>query len=148
MTDNLLAQLWPRLGLIYAHTEDWHFKSKHYCDVRMCAMASQITSRTIVYSTDYSGAHHRQHQSTALLAFVQGIHRWPVNSPHKWPVTRKLFPFDDVIMALSNIMRNLLPAFLMTRFPDLKFHTSWTLELVWSWFLHLSTNIHPQSPSS
>ena len=27
-----------------------------------------------------------------------GIHRWPVNSPHKWPVTRKMFPFDDVIM--------------------------------------------------
>ena len=34
----------------------------------------------------------------ASLAFVQGIHRGPVNSPHKWPVTRKMFPFDDVIM--------------------------------------------------
>ena len=32
------------------------------------------------------------------LAFVWGIHRWPVNSSHKWPVTRKMFPFDDVIM--------------------------------------------------
>ena len=30
--------------------------------------------------------------------FVRGIHRWPVNSPHKWPVSRKMFPFDDVIM--------------------------------------------------
>ena len=29
---------------------------------------------------------------------MQGIHRWPVNSPHKWPVTRKMFPFDGVIM--------------------------------------------------
>ena len=38
------------------------------------------------------------HQSSASLAFVRGIHRWPVNSPHKWPVTRKMFPFDDVIM--------------------------------------------------
>ena len=28
----------------------------------------------------------------------KGNHRWPVNSPHKWPVTRKMFPFDDVIM--------------------------------------------------
>ena len=27
-----------------------------------------------------------------------GIHRWPVNSPHKWPVTQKMFPFDDVIV--------------------------------------------------
>ena len=26
---------------------------------------------------------------------------WPVNSPHKWPVTRKMFPFDDVIMAVE-----------------------------------------------
>ena len=40
----------------------------------------------------------RKHQSSASLAFVRGIHRGPVNSPHKWPVTRKMFPFDDVIM--------------------------------------------------
>ena len=39
-----------------------------------------------------------KHQRSASLAFVRGIHRWPVNSPHKWPVTRKMFPFDDVIM--------------------------------------------------
>ena len=35
----------------------------------------------------------------ASLVFVRGIHRSPVNSPHKWPVTRKMFPFDDVIMS-------------------------------------------------
>ena len=64
----------------------------------MGAMASQITSLTIVYSTLYSGADDRKHQSSASLAFVWGIHRGPVNSPHKWPVTRKMFPFDDVIM--------------------------------------------------
>ena len=29
---------------------------------------------------------------------MRGIHRGPVNSPHKWPATRKMFPFDDVIM--------------------------------------------------
>ena len=33
-----------------------------------------------------------------VTGFVQGIHRSPVNSPHKWPVTRKMFPFDVVIM--------------------------------------------------
>ena len=70
----------------------------HYCDVIMGAMASQITSLTVVYSTVYSGADQRKHQSSASLAFVRGIHRGPVNSPHKWPVTRKMFPFDDVIM--------------------------------------------------
>ena len=45
------------------------------------------------------GADQRKHQSSVSLAFVRGIHWWPVNSPHKWPVTQKMFPFDDVIMA-------------------------------------------------
>ena len=70
----------------------------HYGDVIMSAIASQITSLTIVYSTVYSHTDRRKHQSPAALAFVRGIHRRPVNSPHKWPVTRKMFPFDDVVM--------------------------------------------------
>ena len=74
----------------------------HYCDIIMGATASQITSLTIVYSTVYSDADQRKHQSSASLAFVQGIHRRPVNSPHKWPITRKMFPFDDVIMNNSS----------------------------------------------
>ena len=64
----------------------------------MGTVASQITSIAIVYSTVYSDADQRKHQSSASLAFVPGIHRGPVNSPHKGPVTRKMFPFDDVIM--------------------------------------------------
>ena len=64
----------------------------------MGAMASQITGITIVHLTVYSGTDQRKHQSSASLAFVWGIDRGPVNSPHKWPVTRKMFPFDDVIM--------------------------------------------------
>ena len=70
----------------------------HYNDVIMSTMTSKITSFTIVYSSVYSGADQRKHQSLASLAFVRGIHRWPVNSPHKGPVTREMFPFDDVIM--------------------------------------------------
>ena len=66
-------------------------------DIIMSAMASQITSHTIVYSIVYWGADQRKHQSSASLAFVWGIHRSPVNSPHKWPVMRKMFPFDDII---------------------------------------------------
>ena len=73
--------------------------SVHYSDVILSAMASQITSISIVYSTVYSDADQRKHQSSASLAFVRGIHRGPVNSPHKGPVTRKMFPFDDVIMS-------------------------------------------------
>ena len=64
----------------------------------MGAMTSQITSLTVVYSTVYSGPDQRTHQSSAPLAFVREIRRRPVNSPHKGPVTRKMFPFDDVIM--------------------------------------------------
>ena len=64
----------------------------HYNDVIMGAIASQITSLTIVYSIVYSDADQRKHQSSAS--------RGPVNSPHKWPVTRKMFPFADVIMPL------------------------------------------------
>ena len=71
---------------------------EHYNDVIIGAIASQITSLTIVFSTVYSDADQRKHQSSASLAFVRGIHRGPVNSPHKWPVTRKMCPFDDVIM--------------------------------------------------
>ena len=78
-----------------ARTLPW---SVHYIDVIMTTVASQITSLTVVYSTVYSVADQRKHQSSASLAFVRGIHRRPVNSPHKWPVTRKMVPFDDVIM--------------------------------------------------
>ena len=76
----------------------WCLMHHHYTDVIMGTMTSQITSLTTVYSTVFSGADQRKHQSSASLAFVLGIHRGPVNSPHKWPVTRKMFPFDDVIM--------------------------------------------------
>ena len=115
---------------------------QHYDDVIMSTIASQITSLTIVYSTVYSDADQRRHQSSASLAFVWGNNRWPVKSrtkgqlrgkcfhlmtsswkilqiqcngtnysttikqrstitilfSHKGPVTRKMFPFDNVIM--------------------------------------------------
>ena len=68
----------------------------------MDSIASHITSLTIVYSIVHSGADQRKHQSFASLAFVWDIHRWPVNFPRKWPVTRKMFPLDDVIMDFNH----------------------------------------------
>ena len=65
------------------HTSSAAVTSTHYNDVIMSAMASQITSLTIVYSTVYWDADQRKHQSSASLAFVRGIHRWPVNSRTK-----------------------------------------------------------------
>ena len=81
---------------ILAHVSGMLFS--HYNDAIMSPMAFQITSLTIVYSIVYSGADQRKYQSFASLAFVRGIHRWPVNFPHKGLVTGKMFPFDDVTM--------------------------------------------------
>ena len=77
------------------HQQTMRWPSYHYSDVIMGEMATQITSLTIVNPTVYSGAGQRKHRT---LAFVRGIYRRPVNSPHRWSITRKMFPFDDVIM--------------------------------------------------
>ena len=73
----------------------------------MNPMASQLTSVPIVFSTVCSGVDQRKHQSSTSLAFVRGIHRWPVNSPHKGPVTWKMFPFDDVIMYIYHALHQI-----------------------------------------
>ena len=80
-TDQIYSNLW--------HLLHW-YQSNHYSDIIMSVMASEITSVSVVYSTICLGPDHRKHQSSASLAFVWGIHWWPVNSPHKWPVTRKI----------------------------------------------------------
>ena len=78
---HLMTSSWP---LVRDHLSfKTIFKTIHYCDVLMGAIASQITSLTSAYSTVYSDADQRKHQSSAALAFVQGIHRGSVNSPHK-----------------------------------------------------------------
>ena len=75
----------------------------HNTDDIMGAIASQITRLASVYSIVNSGADQRKYQSSASLAFVRGILRGPVKSPHKWPVTRKMFPFYDVIMFQEHV---------------------------------------------
>ena len=76
---------------------------RHYSEVIKSAMVSQITGVSIVYSTICSGADQRKHHRSASLAFVRGIHRWPLDSPHKGPVTQKMLPFEDVIMQLAEM---------------------------------------------
>ena len=75
----------------------------HYSDVIMSVVVSLIAGDSIVYSTICSGADQRKHQSSTSLAFVREIHRLPMNSPHKGPVTLQMFLFDDVIMERSTI---------------------------------------------
>ena len=135
----------------------------HCNDVIMDAVASQITSLTIVYSTVDSDADQRKHQSSASLAFVWGIHRGPVNSPHKWPVTRKMFPFDDVTSCgwfgqdrayLSGISFNLVWAIMAIMamlygkyiFPVIlrtQFRAIWTGFIIHVFHLYFSSSSHP-----
>ena len=84
MVSIIVQFVWPLLLHFYVAN------STHYSvnTVKISVMGSQITSLTIVYSTVYSGTNQRKHQSSASLAFVRGIHRWPVNSTLNWPVTR------------------------------------------------------------
>ena len=89
----------------FFHTDLKHFRQlshswERYNNVIMGAIASQVTSHTIVYSTVYSDADQIKHQSSVSLAFVRGIHRGPVNSPHKWPETQKMSSVHDVIMKI------------------------------------------------
>ena len=93
LTNSLVADDLTKHGAKEKEVDIWY----HYNDVIMGAIASQITSFTIVFSTVNSDADQRKHQSSVSLAFVWGIHRGAVNSPHKWSVTQKMFPFNDVI---------------------------------------------------
>ena len=92
------------MRLIFIKQISWQSASNimtsHYSDGIMSPRASQIAGVSMAYSTVSSGADQRKHQSSASLAFVRGIRRWPVNSPHKRSVTRKMFPFGDAIMNL------------------------------------------------
>ena len=107
----------------------------HYDDIIMGTIASQITSLTIVNSTVYSGADQSKHQSSASATFVWGIHRGAVNSPHKWPVTRKMFPFDDVIMMVYKILH----WFMATKYAMESFPTNPTSQIISAYF---NTSLH------
>ena len=91
----------------------------HYNDVMMGTMDSQIVGVSIVCSAVCSRTDQRKYQNSASLAFVRGIHRWPMNSPHKWPVTQKMFPFDDVIMRNGRALQAL--TYHVSHEPNIKY---------------------------
>ena len=99
-----ISALWPFWWIVYylkANPIGGDVQNEpHYNDVITSAVASQITSLTIVYSTVYSGADQRKYQSSASLAFVRGI--------HQWPVTQKCF----LLMTLSWDMTGYMPTWL------------------------------------
>ena len=85
----LLSGMLPQIRASYGVT-----RPQHYNDVIMTTMASEITSLTVVYSTLYS----KKTSNLCVTGLCVGNSPGPVNSPHKGPVTRKMFPFDDDIM--------------------------------------------------
>ena len=87
-----------RKAQVKAQVKGTHGLKANNSDVIMSAMASHNTGVSIVYPTVCLEADQRKHQNSASLAFVGGIHRWPVNSLRNGSVTRKMIPFDDVIM--------------------------------------------------
>ena len=105
----------------------------------MGAIASQVTSRTIVYSTIYSGADQRKHQSLASLAFVRGIHQWPVNARTIGPVMRKMFPFDVVIMVLAKSRLCIIWYFVVCQTVDAE---NTLLDPTWDFIITLLTTKH------
>ena len=111
--------------------------SDYYTHIIIGAMASQITSLAIVYSTVHWGADQRKHQSSASLAFVRGSHRWPVNSPPKRPVTRIMFPSWNLWLrkpfSLSRIIK-LLHSFCNTAITSLFDGVQRILRNMWRFF--------------
>ena len=93
--------LLPKLFLKFEIDTDGDLMSRdtHYSDVMMNAMASKITSVSIVYLKSAQAQIKENIKAPRHWPFVRGIHRWPVISPHKGPVTRKMLPLRDVIMS-------------------------------------------------
>ena len=95
----------------------------HYNDVIMTTMASQITSLTVVYSTVYSDADQRKHQSSASLAFVWGIHR------DRWiPRTKASYATNVSIWWRHHVIHIIMPANLCH-------------QLTVAWWGHIATKI-------
>ena len=84
----------------------------------MSAMASQITSLTIIYLAVYSSRRSKKTSKFRVTGLCEG------NSPHKGTVTRKMFPFDDVIMLFPPPHRsssNLTNTSIFRYLPDTQF---------------------------
>ena len=100
-----------------------------YNDIIMGAMASQITSLTIVYSTVYSGADQRKHQSSASLAFARGIHRSPQRASNAenvsiWWRHQVLGNNNDTWLSNDDVLTHL------KKYNKIGVN-SWCIELIW-----------------
>ena len=117
-----------RISILWRH----YGRSPHYNDVTMSSIASQITSLTIVYSTGLFGCRSKNTSKLRVTGLCAGNSPGTGELPHKWPVTRKMFPFDDVIMQQP------FPGLGVTESPFVNFSVSKSLIL---WKVILTTFI-------
>ena len=97
----------------------------------MDTMASQITSLTIVCAAVSSRRGSKKTSNLRITGLCVGIHRSPVNSQHKGPGTRKMFPFDDVIM-----LAVLSAVWLIDPHFDWGLWTNWSADWSQTWWIH------------
>ena len=76
----------------------------HYSDVIMSAMTSQITGVPIVFVKRLFRRRIKKSSTLRVTGLCEEIHRWSTDSPHKRPVTREMFSFDDVIIMSISII--------------------------------------------
>ena len=77
----------------------WHGTlQNHYSDIIMTTIASQNHQPHHCLLNRLFGRRSKKASKLRVTGLCVG--NSPVNSPHKWPVTRKMFPFDDVIMMI------------------------------------------------
>ena len=96
---HIISQIYNESSKIPPESTDDVVVKCYYSDVIMGAMVSLLTSLTIVYSTLYSGADERKHQSSASLVFLSEF--TVTGEFHKGPIMQKMLPFDDVIIHIS-----------------------------------------------
>ena len=79
--------------------------SKYYSDVTMGRWRLKLPASPKCLLNRLFRCRSKKTSKLHVTGLCMGIHRWPVNSPHKWPVTRKMFPFDEVFMNIHRVMR-------------------------------------------
>ena len=100
-----MASLNPMVLMQHMIITAWPFSSIHirvtlwWVQWRLKSPASRLFTQPFIQTQI------KENIKAPRLAFVRGVHRGPVNSPHKVPVTRKMFPFDDVIMILNMLWK-------------------------------------------
>ena len=116
---------WPSTAWAYSEQEmengTWSGMRSTYTTMvitsrwrHMNVMKSQITGHPTVCLTAYADPHER-YIKVRITGPLRWIHRWPVNSPHKGPVTHKKNP--SVCM---NIPKKTIPLVINILIPDLK----------------------------